>query len=144
MKTLVMGLGVFFYVNAYQYAVVPNLQRKKNTTTSRRLENMFHHRVLWNYVMLAITRDRAFLKPGGCYRSMDGISAETNCSVNNTAMKEEGRELFVHLTLCSVSIVKWQVWNSKIVKQRRLGVLTNLSFALWYVCQNPWLCNVAI
>lgn len=83
-----MGFGVFFYVNAYQYAVVPNLQRKKNTTTSRRLEDMFHHRVLWNYVMLAITRDRAFLKPGGCYRSMDGISAETNCSVNNTAMKE--------------------------------------------------------
>lgn len=68
--------------------MVPNLQRKKNTTTSRGLENMFQNRVLWNYVMLAITTDRPFQKPGGCYRGMEGISAETNCSVNNTRMKE--------------------------------------------------------
>lgn len=38
--------------------------------------------------MLAITSDMPFLKPGGCFRSMEGISAETNCSVNNTRMKE--------------------------------------------------------
>lgn len=94
-------LGGGVHVNAYQYAVVPNLQRKKNTTTSRRLENMFHYRVLWNYVMLAITRDRAFLKPGGCYRSMDGISAETNCSVNNTAMKEVRKG-----TICSFDFMQ--------------------------------------
>lgn len=81
--------------------MLTNMQWCQITTTSRRLENMFHHRVLWNYVMLAITRDRAFLKPGGCYRSMDGISAETNCSVNNTAMKEVRKG-----TICSFDFMQ--------------------------------------